>query len=258
MLVVSIVNQKGGVAKTTTAMALAAALRMKGFRVLLADTDPRRDATDTYRAVSEDQATIYDVLVADEPILSSVQHTEQGDILASDKLLEDIELKLTEFGREYKLAEALEKMGPDTYDFVVIDTPPQPGIILNNVLMASDICIIPITPDRFALRGVEQLDQAIARIRSNRYGNPKLKIGGFLITKCDMQLKLTKETLNALPPVAEAMKTKIYKTIIREAVAAKNAQAYRMGLYDYAPDCNPAADYVSFAEEFLADLTEEV
>ena len=252
MIVVAVVNQKGGVAKTTTALALAAVLRRMGKKVLMMDTDPRRDATDTYRAQYLNVATLYDVLVAEDSILDSVQHTEQGDILASDKMLEDIEQKLTEIGREYKLREKIEGIPEGVYDFIVIDTPPQPGVILNNVLTAADICIIPITPDRYALRGVEQLDQAIARVR--KYSNRNLKIGGFLVTKCDPQLKLTKQTLKELPPAAAAMNTKVFKTLIREAVVAKEAQAKCMGLYDYTPNSNPAADYVSFAEEFLETL----
>ena len=252
MIVVAVVNQKGGVAKTTTALALAAVLRRMGKKVLMMDPDPRRDATDTYRAQYLNVATLYDVLVAEDSIWDSVQHTEQGDILASDKMLEDIEQKLTEIGREYKLRENIEGIPEGVYDFIVIDTPPQPGVILNNVLTAADICIIPITPDRYALRGVEQLDQAIARVR--KYSNRNLKIGGFLVTKCDPQLKLTKQTLKELPPAAAAMNTKVFKTLIREAVVAKEAQAKCMGLYDYAPNSNPAADYVSFAEEFLETL----
>lgn len=252
MIVIAVVNQKGGVAKTTTALALASVLQQKGYKTLLVDTDPRRDATDTYRAEYRDVATVYDVLVAGDSIVESVQHTAQGDILASDKMLEDIEQKLTEIGREYRLSEAIEKIPEGTYDYIVIDTPPQPGVILNNALTAATTCIIPITPDRYALRGVEQLDEAIARVR--KYSNHNLGIAGFLVTKCDPQLNLTKATLEELPPAAEAMKTRVFKTLIREAVKAKEAQAKCRGLYDYAPESNPAEDYVTFTEELLEVL----
>lgn len=250
--VVAVVNQKGGVAKTTTAAAMAAALKLLGYDVLLSDTDPRRDATDTYRAQWKGVATVFDVLLDGYPIMDSVQHMDQGDILPSDKQLEDIEQKLTEIGREYRLKEAIDAIPSGAYDFIVIDTPPQPGVILNCVLTAADICIIPVTPDRYAMRGVEQLDQAIARVR--KYSNPSLKIGGFLVTKCDPQLNLTKQLLKELPGAAQAMKTKVFKTLIREAVAAKEAQAKCRSLYDYAPNSNPAADYIEFTKEFLADL----
>lgn len=256
MEVIAVVNQKGGVAKTTTAVALAQALTRMGYKVLLQDTDPRRDATDTYRAQYLNVATVYDVLIAEDSIMDSVQRTEQGDILASDKMLEDIEQKLTELGREYKLREKIKAMPEDAYDFIIIDTPPQPGVILNNALTAADTCIIPITPDRYALRGVEQLNQAIARVR--KYSNRDLKIAGFLVTKCDPQLNLTKRTFKDLPPVAEQMKTRMFKTFIREAVAAKEAQAKRLSIYEYAPDSNPAKDYAAFAEELLAVMKEEV
>lgn len=249
MYVVAIVNQKGGVAKTTTALALAATLKKKGYKVLFSDTDPRRDGTDTYRAQWENVATLFDVLVAGYPILDSVQHTDQGDILPSDKQLEDIEQKLSELGREYKLKEAIEEMGPDKYDYMIIDTPPQPGVILNNVLTAADTCIIPITPDRYALRGVEQLDEAIARVR--KYSNPRLSISGFLKTKWNPQLKLSKQTAIELPPAAAAMKTKVFETYIREAVVTKEAQGKQRGLLDYAPDSTTALDYLAFTEEFL-------
>ena len=101
MRVIAITNQKGGVGKSTTATALATGLMREGYSTLLIDTDPQCNSTDTFRAVIRDQATLFDVLVKDEPIIEAIQHTEIGDILAGDPFLNDAEKLLSQQGREY-------------------------------------------------------------------------------------------------------------------------------------------------------------
>ena len=135
--IIAVTNQKGGVGKTTTATALATGLTRDGYKSLLMDLDPQCNSTDTFRAIIHDQATLFDVLVDRYPISQSIQHTEIGDIVAGDPLLEDAEQKIAEQGREYRLSEALDGL-EENYDFIILDTPPNLGILLTNALTAAD------------------------------------------------------------------------------------------------------------------------
>ena len=162
--VIAVTNQKGGVGKTTTAMALATGLTREGYKVAMGDMDPQCNTTDTYRAIIHNQATLYDVLVAGDDIVEAIQHTDIGDIIAGDPLLADAEQKLSQQGREYRLKEALEPI-MDQYDFIILDTPPNLGILLTNALTAADSCIIPITTERYSFQGLEELSNSIKRVR---------------------------------------------------------------------------------------------
>ena len=251
MKIIAITNQKGGVAKTTTATCLAAGLKKRGYKVLLIDTDRQCNATDTYRAEIDDQATAFDVIVAGDPILEAIQHTESGDIVAGDRLLSEVEQRLTMQGREYRLKEALEEMG-DIYDFVVIDTPPGEGVILTNVLTAADSCIIPISADRYGLQGLSGLDKSIARVR--KYSNPNLTIDGLLFCKHNPKLNLSKAVESGLEGVEQSLNTKTFKTHIRESVATREAQAERKTIFEKAPKSTTAQDYEAFIDEYLEGL----
>lgn len=248
MKIIAVTNQKGGVAKTTTATTMAAGLRKRGYRVLLIDTDPQANSTDTYRAQIEDQATLFDVLCAGEKISEAIQHTEAGDIVASDPLLADAEQRMTEQGREFRLKEAIEEI-VNLYDYIVIDTPPGLGILLTNALTAATSCIIPISADRYGLQGLSGLDKSIGRVR--KYSNRDLKIDGLLFCKYNPNLNLSKAVMEVVKNVEQELGTKMYKTTIRETVAAREAQAARMTLFDAAPTCTAARDYDAFLDEFL-------
>ena len=255
MKIIAITNQKGGVGKTTTATALATGLTREGYKVLMADMDPQSNTTDTFRALIHNQATLYDVLVAGEPIVSAIQHTDIGDILAGDPLLADAEQKISTQGREFRLKEALEGL-PQTYDYVVIDTPPNLGVLLTNALTAADSVIIPITPERYSFQGLGELDKTIARVR--KYSNSRLEIDGLLLIKNDPRKKLAKEARELLPQICKELGTKCFSTYSREAEAVRQAQKRRASLFAWAPDSTAASDYEAFIDEYLRDSVREV
>lgn len=248
MKIIAVTNQKGGVAKTTTATTMAAGLKKRGYRVLLIDTDPQWNSTDTYRAQIDDQATLFDVLCAGEKISEAIQHTEAGDIVASDPLLVEAEQRMTEQGREFRLKEAIEEI-EGLYDYIIIDTPPGLGILLTNALTAATACIIPISADRYGLQGLSGLDKSIGRVR--KYSNRDLKIAGLLFCKYNPNLNLSKAVMEVVQGVEKDLGTQMYQVTIRETVAAREAQAARKTLFDAAPNCTAAKDYDAFLDEFL-------
>lgn len=249
MKIIAITNQKGGVGKTTTATTVAAALAREEYKVLLIDADSQCNSTDTYRAIVDDQATLFDVLVHGAHIKEAIQHTEVGDIIAGDGLLSNAEEKLTELGKEYVLREALEDLKDLDYDFVIIDTPPKLGILLTNALTAANSCIIPITPDRYAVSGLSDIVKTILLVR--RYSNPNLKIDGLLFTRVNTKTRLYKETREQIKSVCEQLDTTYFDTVIRNAQAMQEAQKNRKSIFDYDSNCKAAHDYEAFIDEYL-------
>lgn len=247
MKIIAITNQKGGVGKTTTATALAAGLNRAGKKTLLIDTDSQCNATDTYRAVVDGEATLYDLLFADEAAEECVQHTEVGDIIACDPLLREAEQRFpNDNSRSFLLREkcsGLEKL----YDYIIIDTPPTMGVILSNVLTYATDLIIPLTCDRYGLQGIELLSNTIKS--AQKYTNPNLKIMGLLVIKYSNRTNLCKEIVEGLPKVAEIMNTKVFDTKIRESVACRESQSARKSLYEYAPKSTTALDYTELCSE---------
>lgn len=251
MQVICIANQKGGIGKTTTATTLAAILDSKGYKTLLIDADPQGNSTDTYRAISKDTATLYDVILDQKdplPIMEAIQKTEIGDIIASDPELKTADTELPADGDEYFLLhEALEKL--KGYDYVVIDTAPADNKLLKNCLIAADKVVIPITADRYAIQGLSELNKTLVKIRKRN--NPKLEIAGLLLVKYKGRQKLAQEVKNTLDDIASMMGTKVFETTIRESTNAQKAQATRTTLIKYAPNCTTAEDYKAFTEELL-------
>lgn len=248
-MIIAITNQKGGVGKTTTAVHLAAGLKQKGYKVLLIDTDAQCNATDTYRAHVDGYCTLYDLLCAGEDAKSCIQHSLSGDIIASDPLIAEAERKIPDDSSRFFLLK--EKLEPilDNYDFVVIDTPPALGVILQNVLTVSDEIIIPLSCDRYALQG---LDQLISTINSaKKYVNPRLNIKGLLLIKYAKNQKLSKEISDKLVPLSEELGTVVFDTKIRETAACRMAQSHRMTLFEYEKGSNTSIDYMKLIDEYL-------
>ncbi len=253
MIVFCIANQKGGIGKTTTATALASILNEQGHKTLLIDADPQGNSTDTYRGVVKDQATLYDVVLDADPIPieEAIQHTELGDLIASDPLLKNTDTSVQKDGNEYILLQ--DSINTLTgYDYVVIDTAPADNILLKNCLNASDYVIIPVTPDRYGIQGLADLNKTI--LSQQKRNNPKLKIAGILLVKYKQRTILAKDVRNALESVAVQMKTKVFDTTIRESVKVQQAQAVRTNLINHAAASTSAQDYRNFVEELINNL----
>lgn len=247
MKTIAIINQKGGVGKSTTAFTLASGLKNKGYKTLCIDMDAQGNLSYTADA-NDDLLTIYDLLAEDADINQAIQHTKNFDLIASSKALSGADGFITDIGKEYKLKEILESV-KNNYDYIIIDTPPALGILTVNALTACDSVIIPAQADIYSLQGIEQLSKTIQPIK--KYCNDKLKIDGILLTRYSPRAILSREVAEIANDLAQNLNTKVFKSTIREAIAVKESQINKQSLFDYAPNSNVTNDYLNFINELL-------
>lgn len=245
--IISIINQKGGVGKSTTAQALGAGLILKGFKVLLIDLDAQGNLSYTAGA-DITGLTVIDVLEQRTSPEQAIQRTAQGDIIPASPSLAGADMLLTQTGKEYRLKEAIEPL-KSMYDYFIIDTPPALGILTINALTACTGVIIPAQADIYSLQGIGQLYHTIKTVK--QYCNPDLKIKGILLTRHNNRTVLSRDMAEMIEETAKQLNTIVYKTTIRETVTVKEAQASRTDLYSYSPKSNAAADYTAFIEEVI-------
>lgn len=247
MKIIAVSNQKGGVGKTTTATTVAYGLMKRGKRVLLVDCDPQGNSTDTWRAKNTDgYPTLSDLLFSNEPADECVQKTDVGDILAGDPVLEDAETRLKGVAGYFRLKKRLEPL-ESVYDHIIIDTPPNLGILLQNALIVAQGVIVPVTCGRYALQGMGRFIDTVNDIRSQP--NPNLEVLGLLLVKYAGRTVLAREVVSGLPELTKKLGTGVFDTKIRSTVEVDNAQAARMTLQEYSPTATAAVDYTAFIDE---------
>lgn len=247
--VYAIINQKGGVGKSTTAEALAAGLSLKGYKTLSIDLDAQANMSYTAGAKT-DGATALGVLTGEVTTAAAIQHTKSGDIIAASKALAGADAFIADTGKEYRLKEALESVKA-AYDYIIIDTPPALGILTINALTACDSVIIPAQADIYSLQGVEQLAETMKPVK--KYCNPALTVEGILLTRYSSRSVLSRDVAELAAQLAGKLGTKLFKTTIREAIAVKEAQISQQSLYSYAPKANVTEDYNRFIAELIGE-----
>lgn len=241
-----VINQKGGVAKTTTALALGAGLALRGQSVLLVDLDPQGNLSKTAGA-AQDGPTVLEVLTRKATALEAIQRAQGGHIIAAAPAL-GAEGILTHTGKEYRLREALKEV-KRRYSFVVVDCPPSLGVLSVNALTAADTCIIPAQADGYSLDALEQFRDTFQAVKE--YTNPGLSIMGVLLTRYSPRAILSREAAEMIEERAQALGTVLFRSRIRECVALKEAALLQRTIYEYAPRSNAARDYADFTEEVL-------
>ena len=249
MLIYSIINQKGGVGKSTTALAIGAGLSLKGYSVLYVDLDAQGNLSYTMGASTQGYNAM-GVLQRPETAKAEVQHTEQGDIIASSPALAGADAVITETGKEYRLKEALDSLS-GLYDYCIIDTPPALGILTINALTACSGAIIPAQADIYSLQGISQLNSTVQTVK--RYCNPSLSILGIVLTRYNGRSIIRREVAEMLEQTAESLNTKLYNAKIRECTALVEAQATKQNIFTYAPRSNATADYKALVAEILGE-----
>lgn len=208
MVSIRVINQKGGVGKSTSAHAIGAQLMQQGNKVLYIDTDPQGNLSFAMGANMGGYGTM-GILERPETIQQEIQHTPQGDIVASSPNLALADKILTDTGKEYRLKESLEKVS-GLYDYVIIDTPPALSVLTVNALTACTDVLIVAQADIFSLQGIGQLNNTIDTIK--KYCNPQLKIDGIAITRYNGRAILSKDMAETMQAMAEQMHTKLYTT----------------------------------------------
>lgn len=241
--IISIINQKGGVGKSTIAQAIGQGIKeLYNKKVLLIDMDAQGNLSYALGA-DTDQLTILNVLNNECTAKDAVQHIETGDIIASSSFLSVIELKRPDVLKS-NLA-TIKK----SYDYIIIDTPPALSKITYNALTASDSVIIPALPDVFSLQGINQLYDTIKSVKSGT--NKALKVRGILLTKYSDRTTLNQSVAEQLEETAKEYGTKLFKTRIRDAVAVREAQVSTLSIYKYAPRANVTKDFKQLIKEVI-------
>lgn len=247
MRTIAIVNQKGGVAKTTTALAVGGVLHRLGERVLYVDLDSQCNLTGALGADSEAAGTM-DLLNCLE---YEIQQTPQGDIIAGNPALAAADAMITKKGKEHLLQEALQQMS-EHYDYCIIDTAPALGILAINALTAADAAVIPAHADYFSLQGINQLVGTIEAVR--KYCNAKLRIAGIVLTRYNRRTILSRDVTAILEAAAGQLHTRLFETKISPCNALPESQVKHVSIFDYAPKSKAAAEYTTLTMEILKEM----
>lgn len=243
MQTIAVINQKGGVAKTTTAHNLGMGLALRGRKVLFIDLDSQCSLSMIVGANTEG-LTVLDILTRKARAREAIQRGAGFDIIAGSEGLAADGI-LTATGKEYRLKEALQTLSG--YDFIILDCPPSLGIVSINALTAANTCLIPVQADILSLQALKQLYPTIETIRI--YTNKELSISGIVVTRYNGRAILSKDSVEIIEVYAQEMGTKVYNTKIRESIAIKEAQAMSKDIFTYAPRSNPSQDYQSLINE---------
>lgn len=244
MHIIGVMNQKGGVAKTTTVQAIGDYLQARGKRVLYVDLDPQSNLSYSIDAAGG----AFETLLDPAAIENHITETERGAILAGSPALVGADAALVDVGKEYRLKEALSRV---SYDYCIIDTAPSLGVLTINALTAADGVIIPVQADIFSLQGMGKISATITAVK--QYTNTGLDVLGILITRNNQRTVIRRDIADLIEKHAAEMGTRVFNTRIRECTAVVEALAYRKGIFEYAPRSNAAIDYAEFMNELNLD-----
>lgn len=248
--VIAIINQKGGVGKSTTAVDLSAALAQNGEKVLVIDFDPQGNATSGFGVDKDDLTSdIYDVIMANHPIGDCVHGTTQDGcyVVPATIDLAGAEIELVDRqGRERALRNALEPIR-DAFDYVFIDCPPSLGILTVDALVAADSLLIPIQCEFYALEGLTKLLESMKRVKSHM--NPGLNVFGVLMTMYDGRTTLSKQVVQE---VRRFFGDKMFETVIPRNVKVSEAPSHGVPVNQYARMSKGALAYGRLAREVMS------
>ena len=259
MRIIALMNQKGGVGKTTTTVNLSAALAEQGKKVCVIDLDPQAHATINYGVEpSADHVSLYDVLIDDKSFLEAVHTVDKNVALVASSIdLAGAEIELVNvIGREVLLKKKVEQAQHD-FDFMLLDCPPSLGLLTLNALAVAHEVIIPMQPHFLALQGVAKLLETVHLV--SRRINPQLKVCGIVLTMYDAQTKLTSEVVAELNGFIESAKgkplpwagAKVFNTKIRRNIKLAESPSFGQTILKYDSASNGAFDYRNLARELI-------
>ena len=247
--ILSLVNQKGGVGKTTSSVNIAVSMAAAEIRTLLIDFDPQANATTgVSNLIKKNNHTIYDVLIRGTDINKALIPTQFShlDVITSENDLVGAEIELVNvIAREYQLKSLLKKL-KRKYEYIIVDCPPSLGLLTINALAASNAILIPIQCEYYALEGLGQLLNTIRLVQ--KHINSKLSIAGVLLTMYDSRLNLSKEVADE---VREYFEEKLFNTVIHRNVRLGEAPSFGKPALLYDANSTGAQNYLSLVEELL-------
>ena len=254
MQIISVINQKGGVGKTTTVINLAAGLSQQGKKILVIDLDPQGNATTGLGLSNTDNSrdTIYGVLNGSKEISEVIKKTEfeNLDLISSNVDLSGLEVETADDGNrafilKLKLTAYLNDSG-SLYDYILIDCPPSLSLLTVMALVSSHSLVVPLQTEFFALEGLTQLMKTIERIKVSL--NPDLKIRGILLTMYDKRNKLSSQVEKE---ARDYFNDKVYSTVIPRNVRLSEAPSHGMPVLIYDKSCPGSRSYFNFTDEFI-------
>lgn len=246
----TVINEKGGVGKTSLVGAIGAGLISKGYKVLLIDLDQQQNLSYSQQADSEN-LTIWECLNSWELTKKAIQTTPEGDIIPGSSSLATANNKLVTRGsflKEYRLKRVIEQIKSD-YDYIIIDTPPALGILTVNALAATDYCIVPVQASIYSILGFRNLYDNLQAVKNAR--NEKLTILGLVLNNYNSRSRLNQDVNEYLTDTAEVCDTVVLKAKIRTCTAIAEAQVKRTNIFNYAPKSNASKDYKAVIDELL-------
>ena len=241
--IITVVNQKGGVGKSTISQFTGNELSARGYEVLFIDLDPQGNLSYSLGInilELENNQTIYEPLEKGTDASKVILTTEQADIIPASQFLASLDIG------NYALSNALEPL-KSAYDVIVIDTPPTLSTLVINALTASDALVIPALADAYSLQGLGQLRNTIEAVQDAT--NPNLTIAGILLTKYDKRKVLTRTIHKMLKDTANSLNTKVFNAKIRDAIAITEAQAMQQDILKYDPHANVVRDIKAYVTE---------
>ena len=251
-MIIAIANQKGGVAKSTTAINLSAGLALEGYKTLLIDTDPQSNTTRVFLHPDVEvplEKSLYNVIINFSPLSSVIRKTSSNNLsfVPAHIRLSGIDLELAQAidNRSERLKRALEAI-KDKFDYIVIDTPPSLGILAINSFVASDKLLVPVSTGFFALTGLVQLQETIDKVRQTQL-NPTLGILGVLCTFSD-RTNVSKDVENQL---REYFGDLVFKTVIPKNISLEEAHSNHTHVFDYSPNSTGALAYKELVKEVI-------
>ncbi len=269
--VVAVSNVKGGVSKTTTTWALAHALNKRGYKVLMIDSDPQMnlslcfidendidDIDDDLSSSKKDSDVGYPCLIqlydtdkhkTIKELAGHVPGAPGLDIILGCFELCDADVQYSGPGIYDMLKDSIEELGDGVYDFIIVDTPPNLGILTLNAFVACDCILAPMTADSFSLRALRLLKRSIGIVE--KYVKKEVPVIGLLVTRYAERTRLSKTIETNIQNAAMRLNTSVFNTRIRVNAKVSESQQVKRSIFEYAPDSNGSIDYEQFTDEFL-------